>query len=139
MKKHNISDERKCWNTARERERLRARFQIKQRVSSLATVERNLQEEVVAEKLSQQDAELVSDVISFVRKGDTSKFSLSLIDRHFDLFSSPLSTGFLESNLPHSLQLCTAWFGKEYANMLGSYIESLASFSFMEYAVWLGK
>ncbi|CAJ1934306.1 unnamed protein product [Cylindrotheca closterium] len=45
----------------------------------------------------------------------------------------------LEAHLQHTLQLCTAWFGKEYSNTLESYVGSLESFTFMEYAVWIGK
>ena len=36
MKQQNASDERNCWNSKRERDRLRARFKIRERISALS-------------------------------------------------------------------------------------------------------
>mmetsp|Transcript_24384 Transcript_24384/g.59706 ORF Transcript_24384/g.59706 Transcript_24384/m.59706 type:complete len:670 (-) Transcript_24384:2688-4697(-) len=142
MKQHNASDERKCWNSKRERERLRARFQIRERVSALS---HGIEEQptpcndLSIENISDKEHELLSNVLVYIRKGDRSKLSLTLIDRHFDILSCRIPMKILQPHLPHTLQLCTAWFGKEYSNTLESYIGSLESFTFMEYAVWMGK
>jgi hypothetical protein len=142
MRQHNTTEERKCWSTARERERLRARFQIRERVSSLASSlgsGSTNNDDHIHSSLSNDVLKILSQIISYIKSGDRSKFSLSLMDKHFELFSSKLPIDLLQDHLPHSLQLSTAWFGKKYSNMLETYIESLASFTLMEYAVWMGK
>lgn len=93
--------------------------------------------------LTEEDGALYTSFITFVKSGDRSKFSLSSLDRHFDLLSAQVSVDILRDKdhqlLTHSLQLCTAWFGKIYATFLESYINSLATFTLMEYAIWMGK
>lgn len=138
MRQHNTAEERKCWNSARERERLRARFQIRERVSLLASSSSSKANNNFVSPNNDND-ELLPQVISYIKSGDRSKFSLSLMDKHFELFSSRLSIDLLQEHWPHSLQLCLAWFDKDYAMMLEEYIKTLASFSLIEYAAWMGK
>lgn len=85
------------------------------------------------------DPKLISKFLGYILSDDRSKFSLSLIDKHFEILSSSLSTELLQDQLSHAIQLSTAWFGKEYAELLKEYIESLQTFTFMEWAAWMGK
>ncbi len=141
MGQPNIQDGRNCWASARERNRLRARFHIRERVS---------QGETITSKSScseDADPSVIADYVRYVQAGDRSKFSLSKLDRHFDLVSSTLPIEMLQYTRPgfemnlqdHSIQLCTAWFGIEYASALQIYIQSLQTFTLLEYAVWMGK
>ena len=95
--------------------------------------------EISIDHISGDECELLSNVLVYIRKGDRSKLSLTLIDRHYHILSCRIPMKVLQPHLPHTLQLCTAWFGREYSNTLESYIRSLESFTFMEYAVWMGK
>lgn len=104
----------------------------------------------------------MADYLRYIQAGDRSKFSLSLLDRNFDLMSSPIPMSFIlqytrpnASNVDggsgnvatttnmtvfqHSIQLCTAWFGVEYAQSLERYLSSRETFFIMEYAAWMGK
>ena len=146
MKQHNPTDGRKCWGTARERERLRARYQIRERVSNAEHEDNWAECPLVADALedsslvmSQADRDLFSQLIVHLRNGDRSKFSLSLIDRHIHIFSSKIPIKYLQDSMPQMLPLCTAWFGQDYACALEKYIQSLNTFTLMEYAVWIGK
>jgi hypothetical protein len=137
MSEHNATDGRKLWSTARERDRLRARFQIRERVSKAECPP--ITNPTDSLEPSQADAELLSQCITHIQTGDRSKFSLSSMDRHIHLFSSNIPTNYLRESLPVTIQLSTAWFGHEYARSLANYIESLDSFTLVEYAAWMGK
>lgn len=95
--------------------------------------------ELAVEDISDEEHELLSHVLVYIRKGDRSKLSLTLIDKHYIILSCRIPIKVLEPHLPHTLQLCMAWFGQEYSKTLEEYIRSLESFTFMEYAVWMGK
>ena len=156
---NNNEDGRKCWSTARDRDRLKARFQIRERVTKGVTSstsdnhkpQREQQQQV--QRRQEQEAGWTTDTtalckyMTYVQNGDKSKFSLTAVDTHYRLFSSPIPTrlllGLLESLSivwEKSIQLCNAWFGHDYAQNLKDYVERfLESFTLMEYAVWMGK
>lgn len=132
---------RNCWRSARDRERRRARFHIQERVT---------QPLFAKNVLGTSSVELVVQYISYIKAGDRSKFSLARLNEDFDVLSTRIPIAVLDQptvlqdNPPqslkeHSLQLCTAWFGVDYATSLQSHLESLQNFTLMEYAAWMGK
>lgn len=141
MRQPNNQDGRNCWGSARERNRLRARFHIRERV---AHGETNILKPSNVEIV---DPSVIADYIKYIQTGDRSKFSLSKLDRNFELVSSQLPVSILQHVLPefertlleYSVHLCTAWFGLDYAQAFQTYIQSLQSFTIMEYAAWMGK
>ena len=137
-------EKRDCWRTARERERLRARFHIRERVAEAkdATTTPRLEDPA--------SHKLLCCYIHYIKAGDRSKFSLSKLDRQFDLISSRIPTSFLYSTMAdineeewsleeHTFRLCMKWFGEDYAQKLREYMSSLETFTIMEYAAWMGK
>jgi hypothetical protein len=141
MGQHSATDDgRKCWRTARERDRLRARFLIRERV---ATSSNETPLDAVTSpttiELSPLDIQKLQQNLRYIQSGDRSKFSLTLMQDQHQLLSSPISTEHLQESLPQSLQLCTAWFGIEYATFLDQYISSLETFTVLEYAAWMKK
>jgi Ankyrin repeats (many copies)/2OG-Fe(II) oxygenase superfamily len=159
MRQHNNNsdDGRKCWQTARERERLRARFLIRDRVAAEASAAVNETSSDFPQSPSHKgtrvdpllvmntpsQVQLVLQNLQCIQNGDRSKFSLTLMSKQCELLSSVIPTNHLiledSSVLPHALDLCVAWFGREYSTFLQEYIASLSGFSTMEYAVWMGK
>ena len=142
MGQHKETDDgRNCWRTARERDRLRARFLIRERVaaSSDDTPLDAVTTSPATIEWSPLDIHKLQQNLRYIHSGDRSKFSLTfMLDQH-QLLSSPISTEYLQESLPQTLQLCTAWFGIEYATFLDHYISSLETFTVLEYAVWMGK
>ncbi len=137
MKQHNAgADRRDCWGSARERERIKARFNIRQRVN-------NSTSRVGPETAEEASNEVISKYLLYIRRGDRSKFSTTFMDRHFGVLSALHDTQqhILESleTLSETIRLATKLRGNEYALSLEKHIQSLATFSLMEYAVWLGK
>jgi len=138
-------DGRKCWGSARERERRRARFHIRERV-----VDATEGCFVLLPSLTSSNLKQIQQYIHAIKVGDRSKFSLSELDRNFVVVSARIPIHVLDTPteqkvIPavtwrdHSFQLCTAWFGVDYSNSLENYMTRLDSFTLMEYAVWMGK
>ena len=137
MKQHNAgADRRDCWGSARERERMKARFNIRQRVNNSTT-------RVGPEIVEGASDEVISKYLLYIRRGDKSKFSTTFMDRHFGVLSVLHDTQqhILEKpeTLYETIRLATKLRGSEYALSLEKHIQFLATFSLMEYAVWLGK
>jgi hypothetical protein len=141
MGQHKETDDgRNCWRTARERDRLRARFLIRERVAT-SSDETPLDAVTSPETIewSPLYIQKLQQNLRYIQSGDRSKFSLTLMQDQHQLLSSPISTEYLQESLPQALQLCTAWFGIEYATFLDQHISSLETFTVLEYAVWMGK
>jgi len=87
--------------------------------------------------------EMISKYLSYIRRGDRSKFSTTFLDRHFAVISGrhPIRRHVLEEpeTLGETLRVATKLLGSDYATELVHHMESLSTFTFMEYAVWLGK
>lgn len=151
------------WSTARERERLRARYRIRQRVWSaegrgddeLKNVNDNCSRGE-GDKLSDTTATTTASVpvedveskavttryLIYVQRGDRSKFSLACMDRHFAILSARHPTSYILDDptvRSQTLHLSLAWSGQDYSCNLERYIESLSTFTIMEYATWMGK
>lgn len=140
MKQHNIGIEengRNYWNTARERERRRARYAIRRRV---ALGNCNHLECAPGKKLLSEiptDSQELDIIIGQINEGDRSAFSLSVLDNHFELLSAPVPTSFLLMRLPE--EKLVSWFGAHRFTFLKSYLNSLASVYLIEYTVLLGR
>lgn len=139
MKQHNAAaDKRDCWGSARERERMKARFNIRQRVNHAMVP--SPMPSIQVEKASD---EVISKYLLYIRRGDRSKFSTTFMDRHFTVVSALHSTRkhiFEKSDtLSETLSIATKFRGSKYSMSLKNHMESLSTFTLMEYAVWLGK
>eukprot|EP00536_Pseudo-nitzschia_multiseries_P009215 jgi/Psemu1/200153/e_gw1.252.20.1 len=140
MKQHNAStsDGRNCWGSARERQRMKARFNIRQRVNHSAAAYAFVPDD------DDDDDEMISRYLSYIRKGDRSKFSTTFMDRHFAVISARHSIRKHVLGDPHArsetLGVATKLSGSDYADELLHHMESVVeTFTFMEYAVWMGK
>ena len=135
-------DKRDCWGSARERERMKARFNIRQRVNnSMAHQEGPSPSKTTAKAEASDD--VMSKYLLYIRRGDRSKFSTTFMDRHFVVVSSLHSAQkhiFEKSEtLNETLRVAINLRGPEYSLSLEMYMKSLSTFTLMEYAVWLGK
>ena len=140
MRQHNAAEDgRKCWRTARERQRLKSRFNIRERVAGPQTQQPKYQyqETATTSCLSPSKLQTVMQSIRHIQDGDRSKFSLTSMDGQFELLSTPMSTKYLLESKALAYQRCVAWFGKDHTEGLEQYIESLSTFTIMEYALWL--
>jgi len=194
MKQHNAAtttDGRNIWGSARERERTKARFNIRQRVNhsnsrSTAVVvagpsppasnappaggahahAANTHTHTHTHTHRYYSDEVISGYLSYIRRGDRSKFSTTFLDRHFVVLSArhPIRRHVLDdpetrNDTIKSAAKAAAAAGHEHehehehehapgtntprcccsVDLLRRHMESVSTFTFMEYAVWLGK
>lgn len=129
MKERNAKDGgRSCWKTARERERLRARFEIRHRVATGLSVE--MQDEEL-------DAETANMFLRYVSDGSVSSFSLSTLAKHVALVTAPLPSSMLSDYKIRTL--CTSRFGQDHAEKVLAFRAARATCTIMEYAVLVGE
>jgi hypothetical protein len=129
MKERNAKDGgQSCWKTARERERLRARFEIRHRVSTGVSVE--LQD-------MELDAETANMFLRYVSDGSVSSFSLSTLAKHVALVTAPLPSSMLSEYKIRTL--CTSRFGLDHAEKVLAFRAARATCTVMEYAVLVGE
>ena len=133
MKQHTsyaaTSDGRKY--NARERERMKSRYEIRQRVEGGLT-----------NAFVEENDEIISRYLEYIRNGDRSKFSTRFMYSHFSTLLSPHPIRhILEDPITRSqtLQLLTKQNGPKHSLAIQSHIESLSRFTYIEYAVWLEK
>jgi len=141
MKQHNaVADKRDCWGNARERERMKARFNIRQRVNN-AICQEGPSVLTGTTKATKASEEVLSEYLSCIRRGDKSKFSTTFMDRHFAVVSALHSIHILETpeTKSETIRQATKLRGTEYSLSLEKHMKSLLTFTLMEYAVWLGK
>jgi Ankyrin repeats (many copies)/RING-type zinc-finger len=138
---------RDLWRSARERNRLIARYQIRQRVT---LGDNNVcSDESSTDHCYRSNDSILSSALLAVLKGDRSKFSLSFMDRHHPLLSSTIETNkFMEltsndKDFPniydHTLHLVEAWSGKLRRETLRKHFDVIKCFTFCEFASWLGR
>jgi hypothetical protein len=149
MKQHNAAvDKRDCWGSARERERMKARFNIRQRVNHSMVQpggSSSPMSSIQAGPTTKTEAsdEVISKYLLYIRKGDRSKFSTTFMDRHFAVVSAlhSIRQHILEKSdtLSETLLQATKLQGSKYSLSLEEHMESLSTFTLTEYAVWLGK
>jgi len=138
MKQHNAAshDGRKCWNSARERERTKARFEIRKRVLEGGAIS------MQATNVKTSSDETMFLLLRYVREGNRSKFSTKFMDCNFAVFSSPHPIRHILGNpVTHqqTFQLMTKQNSKEEACLIQNHIQKLSLFTITEYAVWLQK
>ena len=128
---------------------MKARFNIRQRVNHSMVQQSggsSSQMPSIQAGIARMEAsdEVISMYLSYIRKGDRSKFSTTFMDRHFGVVSALYSIRqhILEKSdttLRETLLLATKFQGSKYSLTLEEHMESLSTFTLTEYAVWLGK
>ena len=125
------------WRLARERNRLKARFDIRQRIMTKCDVV-DFSSAIVADKRKEQ----VQQVLYRIVQGDRSHFSLHFMSENAALLSTPFPTDYLLSEDNQLLltlmeQKLTSRFGKENASQISHRCAvTMESCTFMEFAVW---
>lgn len=133
---------RKLWGTAKERERIRARYMIRQRVVGSAHSDHAATggNELLRGKTS--DEEDIPRVVKQIIQGDTSAFSICAMEEYFHLFQSPHISRWLdwEADDQRLTSVVLSKFGLTHLEDLKEYCSrNLASFTFIELASWLGQ
>ena len=142
MKQHNAAttdNGRKCWNNARERDRMKSRYEIKKRVA--APGETSSSDFVIDDNTKTSD-EVISKYLWYIRQGNRSKFSTTFMDCHFNLLRSPHPIRhILEDPVArtHTIQLLASKQSPKDAMRIQQHMESLSRFTLIEYAAWLEK
>jgi Ankyrin repeats (3 copies)/2OG-Fe(II) oxygenase superfamily len=121
---------RSCWKTARERERLRARFEIRDRVANGTAV-------VVEQHGAEIDVDTAARFLRHVADGSVSSFSLSKLAKHVSLLTRPLPSSMLSQYKIKTL--CTSRFGETHAQHVLDFQAARDTCTIMEYAALLGE
>jgi 2OG-Fe(II) oxygenase superfamily len=139
MNKHQkINDGRNCWKTARERERLKARFDIRERVSSLHNeTARDRPKQVLHEELSGSESHQLHCFLRQIEAGAVSAFSLSRLATHISLLDMSFPCKLLSGYKINTL--CTSRFGKEYTVRVLLFVAERETCTIMEYVSLLGE
>lgn len=163
---HKEDDSRNCWKTARERNRMRARFEIRHRIGAITendtTTTSSISSSSVAHPLFAQTTKnstslelLIREILYNIVQGDRSYFSVQFMAENAALLNSPVSTSVLlesknnndSNNTPLQIQqqelfleqkIQSRW-GKDVVEQLYDIARHCESFSFYEYAVWLKR
>ena len=154
---------RDLWSSQRERNRLLARYSIRQRVTngndndnesntkeiSLLAANEARHYAGGTRSSSSSDDTILASILLGVLKGDRSKFSATFMDRHHTLFSTTIDTARFKrltsdnKDFPniydHTLHLVDAWSGKDKRENLRRHFDAIESFSMYEFATWLGR
>ena len=137
---------RKCWATARERNRMKARYAIQQRVfcANSHDVSSSL---VCGNALDHFDAR--KNILHRIIRGDTSYFSL-----HFEILNDPFPSDFLWETHPNGVTLeatdskapilldivrLRSRLGPQNLSELECYASDIDTCTILEYAVWLQR
>ena len=130
-RQHNSDAGRNCWGSARERNRIKARFTIRQRVGA-----RQL---VVASDYNQK---WMHQILLRMVKGDRSFFSLKFLSDNITVLSSPIPVDHCLRNAQGGIimecMILSRW-GLERLQTLKQRLEKLETCTFMEFAVWVGR
>jgi 2OG-Fe(II) oxygenase superfamily/Ankyrin repeats (many copies) len=150
---HNASSDgsRKCWMTARERNRMKARFAIRQRVmlcseSSSASPVTESTKNTLLHVDESAKKESIQEILHRIVQGDRAFFSLQYMEGHNGILNQPFPTKFLWDATKENGEPCLfgeqqllSWFGKDGVKGLEQYILALETCTFAEYAVWLKR
>lgn len=150
MQGHTESEGRNRWGTARERERRKARREIRARVANGAgvlthpkstSIGTSLQQISLSEtqltKQEEEDLQVLRSILRHVEAGKASAFSLTTLSQHFLLLNKPIPVALLSSFKIKTL--CTSRFGTEYARWIQEYAFARETCTLYEYAAWLGE
>ena len=144
---------RKCWATARERNRMKARYAIQQRVFGARSVDATTPSDVlpVVHVNESNHCEEITRVLHRIIRGDTSYFSLQFMEEHFELLNKPFPSQFLwetnhgviSDNAKESVLLDTvrlrSRLGHQSVSELECYASDIDTCTIVEYAVWLKR
>jgi hypothetical protein len=157
---------RDCWRTARERNRRRARFAIRQRVllpgggrssddddeddgDATGSVAASGAAAAAAAAATHPPSppllatkERVQEVLKRIVTGDRSFFSLPYVQENHVALSTPVCAAHLWEDNGTSLfygRRLLSWFGPEQTRLLERYCRALQQFTFLEYAAWLRR
>ena len=138
-KQHNTNDGRNCWKTARERERLKARFDIRERVFSLLDRKANKKttQVILHETLSEHENDQLYSFLRQIEAGAVSAFSLSKLATYISLLDMPIPCKLLSEYKINTL--CTSRFGKEYTERVLFFIAERKTCTITEYVCLLGE
>lgn len=136
MSQHNAhNNSRNCWNSARERERLKARFEIRERVAMGQLVNDTTTNGVDDPETQQQ---LIKTFLRHVSDGSIASFSLSVLSKQTSLLTRPVPSSLLSDY--KITTLCTSRFGRNHATKVLAFCQSArATCTMMEYAALLGE
>ena len=129
------------WNSARNRERNQARFEIRERIASVCSnvdhaQPSSLRSRELRERAS-KDEEKIRSFFTAVSKGSASFFSLKAIATNYELLSNPHDSDFMSKFKIQTL--CTSRFGKDYADAMLLYKEKIETCTILEYASLIGE
>lgn len=132
MKQHNASTDRDYWKNARDRNRMQARYYLRQRVISANPCD---------DEVLDFDASLVSTILENIVDGNRSYFSTVFIERNIVLLESPIPISYLnrQDGTFRGLYRLVSQLGQSGVQELRDYLKSIESFSFMEYAIWFRR
>jgi hypothetical protein len=130
----NSNGSRNVWKSARERERLRARFEIRERVS---TGQLAVDGEDSNLELDEDGLVLIKTFLRHVSDGSVASFSLSVMSKQATLLTHPINCALLSEY--KLTTLCTSRFGREYAARVLEFVSDRATCTLMEYAALLGE
>lgn len=140
-KQYKLNGDRNCWGTAREKERLKARYDIRQRVfkqvGEAPFTPNGSPKQAPNDEQREEDKEKVKIFLRHVEAGAVSAFSLSTLSKHFVLLDKPFSTNLLSEYKINSL--CASRFGKDCADQMQKFFKARKTCTIMEYASLLGE
>jgi hypothetical protein len=135
-RQHNSNDGRNCWRTSRERERLKARFDINQRVSTLDEAPTS-PSPALHEEPAPHEIEQIRVFLRQIEAGAVSAFSLSKLSKYISLLDKAIPTRLLSHYKIKSL--CTSRFGKEYTDRILEFFAARETCTLLEYVSLLGE
>lgn len=149
---HNTTSGRDCWKSARERNRLKARFEIRQRVlggSDLSQATEPTSSPTTQQQRthgSAEQKELIQEILQRIIRGDRSFFSLHYMQKHHSLLSTPFPTEYLwhekgvDDDKLLGEQRFKSWFGPSVVAHLKEWLTlAQETCTFWDYAVWLKR
>lgn len=149
-KQHNANSDgsRKCWATARERNRMKARFAIRQRV--LVPGERSFNVEMVRSQSEEENSsrkQQIQEILHRIIQGDRSFFSLQYMEGHFALINESFPAIFVWDDASNECgrlgllgeQKLLSRFGKDGLENIERYLSALNTCTFFEYALSLKR
>lgn len=135
-RQYNSNDGRNCWRTARERERLKARFDINQRVSALDNAPTSPSPALYDEP-APHEIEQIKIFLRQIEAGAVSAFSLSKLSKYISLLDKAFPTTLLSQYKINTL--CTSRFGREHADRILEFFAARETCTLLEYVSLLGE
>jgi Ankyrin repeats (3 copies) len=136
-----------CWKSARERARLRARHDIRERVwngyssseSSTPLIIPNVKSNTIPTLLvDKYDVQEITRWVRNVTEGSVSSFSLTSMLQHASMLTNPIPISLMMVLETQFFLIVRSRFGSEYATLIQNYIKARKTCTFLEYAAWIG-